>query len=68
MNTTQNPADAHLVALRMMDIRIRIAARGDGLDTVEKVDAGCYIVTTLDGRSWNITRNKTSKLWYGAER
>jgi hypothetical protein len=64
MNTDRH----HLTAFRMMDVRMRIAAAGNGLNTVEKIDAGNYVVTTLDGRSWTITQDKHNKLWYGARR
>jgi hypothetical protein len=57
----------HLTAFRMMDVRVRIAALGNGLDTVEKINAGSYVLSTLDGRTWSIERNKASKLWYGTE-
>ena len=53
----------YFTGLRMMDVRIQIAQVGNGLDRVDKVNAGHYIISTQDGRSWHVI--ESAGLWRG---
>lgn len=48
---------------RMMDVRVQIAAAGNGLHEVAKIHAGHYIITTRDGRHWNVV--ESAGTWRG---
>jgi hypothetical protein len=53
-----------ITGLRMMDVRVQVATQGGGMVEVEKINAGRYIISTQDGRRWEVT--EACGHWHGA--
>lgn len=54
-----------LYGRRMMDVRIQIAQAHEGLDYVDEITKGDYLIRALDGTVWRV--ENTAAGWRGRE-